>query len=90
MHRVPLDFAVGTIYLVKPAETTMRIKCPKCRSTFLYRVFSVVGTGGQCTCQNINIKTVAAPESKHKFWVVVEYKTEKPLIYERKSLTKEE
>ena len=83
MYSTASDLSHGTIYLVNKKEKKIKIKCRTCNSFFFYEAFSVEGAAETCGCQNISIKTIPVPESKYKFWVIVEYVSQEPLIYEK-------
>ena len=73
-------------------NTRMKIKCRQCGTVFFQDMFSEKDVAGVCSCENIKVKTLEAPETKLGYWVTLEYMDSAPLIYEKecKKAEKEE
>ena len=46
-------------------------------------MFSETGVSAVCSCENVTVKTIAAPETKFGYWITLDYQDSTPLIIEK-------
>lgn len=66
-------------------STRMKIKCRSCGTVLYQDMFSQAEAGAICSCNNISIQTLNAPDTKFGYWVTLRYQDKPPIIIEKAS-----
>ena len=63
--------------------TRLKIKCRECGTILYQDMFSQKGAGAVCSCKNLSIVALDAPDTKFGYWVTLRYEQSAPIIIEK-------